>query len=264
MPNRRINGPGSHSFHFGVDISAPDGTPVYAVAPGTVFFPSDKAASVQGQPVAVGVRGDGVSFEYWHIRPVVSSGRHVIKRQLLGHIIKGMGHVHLAEMCHGRAVNPLRAGGLTPYFDHTRPTIVSVALYRNESYSPLPGTTLSGSVDLVVDAYDRPAMTPDWSWAVVSPALIRWSLQSKATGETVIPMRTEVDFRLLKPKVPLADIYAPGTLENGPHQTGVYKFWLARSFDTSKLQSGAYELTVSASDTRGNTAKASLAIRVAN
>ena len=28
----------SHAFHFGIDISAPDRTPVYAVKPGKVFI----------------------------------------------------------------------------------------------------------------------------------------------------------------------------------------------------------------------------------
>ena len=35
----------SHAFHFGVDVSAPDGTAVYAVAPGTVYI-EDKGHAV--------------------------------------------------------------------------------------------------------------------------------------------------------------------------------------------------------------------------
>jgi hypothetical protein len=35
-------------------------------------------------------------------------------------------------------------------------------------------------------------------------------------------------------------------------QPGVYLFKIAPSFDTRRLKDGAYELTVTASDTRGN------------
>src|SRR5262245_35560893 len=36
----------SHSFHFGVDVSAPDGTPVYATATGTVVRDHDYPETV--------------------------------------------------------------------------------------------------------------------------------------------------------------------------------------------------------------------------
>src|SRR5687768_15227020 len=54
------------SFHFGIDISVADGSPVYATLSGTVQRWSHR-------PEVVGVRADDghISFEYWHIRPVV-------------------------------------------------------------------------------------------------------------------------------------------------------------------------------------------------
>src|SRR5436309_5127724 len=48
----------SHAFHFGIDVSAPDGTAVYAVAPGTVYI-EDK-----GHAVAV-LGSNGRSHSYW-------------------------------------------------------------------------------------------------------------------------------------------------------------------------------------------------------
>jgi hypothetical protein len=264
MPNHHINGPGPFSFHAGVDISAPGGTAVYAVAPGTAFFPGVKEAYLHGRPVAVVVREEGVRFEYWHIRPVVVSGQHVAMRQLLGYVIKKWGHVHLTEMRGGRPVNPLRVGGLTPYDDRTKPTIVSVMLYRDGSFLPLSSIPLSGSVDLVLGAYDTPALTSDWPWARVTPALIRWSLRSEATGKEAISVQTAVDFRLSKPWVPLTDVFAPGTRQNGLRRAGVYNFWLARRLDTRKLPNGTYELIVKASDTRRNTAERTFALTVAN
>jgi murein DD-endopeptidase MepM/ murein hydrolase activator NlpD len=40
----RIGDQGGKSFHFGVDVSAPDGTAVFAVEPGTVRFQGHKTS----------------------------------------------------------------------------------------------------------------------------------------------------------------------------------------------------------------------------
>jgi murein DD-endopeptidase MepM/ murein hydrolase activator NlpD len=71
----RIGGGGGSSFHDGVDISAPDGTPVYAVAPGCVSL---------GGPQIVVVVTPGRSFGYWHVVPAVRSGAQVRVHGLLG------------------------------------------------------------------------------------------------------------------------------------------------------------------------------------
>lgn len=263
MPNHHINGPGPFSFHAGIDISAAGGTAVYAVAPGTVYVPGVAEAYLHGHPVALGVRGKGVRFEYWHIRPAIESGRRVATHQLLGYVIAKWGHVHLTEMWGGKPVNPLRAGGLTPYVDHTKPTIVSAKLYQNGTYIPLPAT-LSGRADLVLEAYDKPELTPNWPSAVVTPALIRWRLIGEATGKVVVPTQTTVDFRLYRPKASLADVFAPGTRQNGPKRGGVYNFWLVRGLDSSRLPNGSYKLVVLASDTKRNTARKAFELTVEN
>ena len=77
------------AFHFGVDIAVRDGTPVYAVAPGYVRRRSNADVTVH--------RPSGRAFGYWHIRPVVRGGQHVRLHQLLGYVLPGWGHVHLAE-----------------------------------------------------------------------------------------------------------------------------------------------------------------------
>jgi murein DD-endopeptidase MepM/ murein hydrolase activator NlpD len=56
------------SFHNGVDISAPNGTPAYAVAAGTV--------SVDHFNVSV-VSSGGVEHGYQHVQPKVKSGDEV-------------------------------------------------------------------------------------------------------------------------------------------------------------------------------------------
>ena len=67
----RIGAKGSKALHFGVDVSAPDGTPVYAVAGGTVH-------SEGAQNVGV-VTGSGRSHGYWHIVKRVQHGQRVRK-----------------------------------------------------------------------------------------------------------------------------------------------------------------------------------------
>ncbi len=58
----RISG-SSRAFHFGIDISAPNGTPVHAVRGGIVHLEGTRSLSVAD--------GD-VDFGYWHIIPAVT------------------------------------------------------------------------------------------------------------------------------------------------------------------------------------------------
>ena len=67
----------SRSFHFGIDISAPNGTPVYAVRAGEVHLEGGRSLAV--------VAGD-TAFGYWHIVPAVAHRQRVEQHQLLGHV----------------------------------------------------------------------------------------------------------------------------------------------------------------------------------
>src|SRR5690349_24848488 len=58
-----FDGPGVFSFHQGIDIAAPNGTPVYPVMSGTAHY---LGASVLN--VAVGqINGVDVTFQYFHL-----------------------------------------------------------------------------------------------------------------------------------------------------------------------------------------------------
>ena len=242
------------SFHFGIDICAPDGTPVHAVAPGQVVRESGRAVAVVGATR---------TFGYWHIVPAVANGEFVAKGQLLGHVASTWGHVHFAEWRAGRYRNPLRRGGIHPYADRTKPTIVSIGFFRpGRALSP---ERVSGKVEVIVEAYDtppRPAPAP-WTGLPVTPALIRWRITRGR--RIVVPWHTAIDSRLvIEPPERIKEVYAPGTRQNHPNRAGCYRFYLRRAWRTSQIADGEYRFEVAASDTRGNRTAKALEFTVAN
>jgi hypothetical protein len=247
----RIGDRGGSSFHTGVDVSAPDGTPVHAVAAGRV--------SIEGPQIVSVVSGDR-DFGYWHVVPAVANGVHVPAHGLLGHVAKGWGHVHLAERTpsphpHGTYWNPLRRGALTPFADFGAPVVAHIV-------TSLPASALLGRVDFVVEAFDRPPISapPPWDGLPVTPALVRWRLLR--SGKAVVPWTVAVDARVsFLPNVVgnsdthFGNVYAPGTLQNHAGKPGVFRFWLARGFDTRPHPDGHYALEVEAADVRGNASR---------
>lgn len=244
------------AFHFGVDIVAPDGTPVYTVEPGVVV-------RRRRDSVTVG-RGSGRRFGYWHVRPVVKSGMHVRLHQLLGYVMKGWGHVHFAESVLGSYRNPLRKGALTPFYDHTVPTIASVQILAPNG-APANDQHIVGPFDIIANVYDTPPLAPPppWNLARLVPVAISWQLLDG--NGTVVESSLAVHFDETLPPNGLYNwIYAPGTYQNKPHRPGNYVFWLAHGLDTTNLPDGTYTLEVMASDTRGNTGTATVALTMAN
>lgn len=227
------------TFHFGVDISAPDGTAVYAVAPGTVFRYSDA--------IAVRQKG-GREFSYWHVRAIVPEHSYVKTGEKIGVIRRGFGHVHFAEFNGKTYVNPLRRGGLTPFADHTTPIVGPIVVVQDDQ-----------TISATVEAYDPPPMTAPWPWqnAMWTPAMIRWRIVED--GAAVVPWTTAVDSSVYHPKRDYAEVYAPGTIQNLPGRTGRYIFWLTHRMS---IPAGTYDLEVRASDTRGNTGRGSLVFEV--
>ena len=114
-----MRGSGSFTFHFGIDIAAPDGTAVYPVHSGT--------ARLIGKG-NVGVIGDGMNTQYWHLVVTIHPGQHVIAYQtVLGHVMRDYEHVHFSQYENGRSVNPLMSNRLTPYSDTTKPQVASIS-----------------------------------------------------------------------------------------------------------------------------------------
>jgi hypothetical protein len=252
-----LSGPGAFQFHDGIDISAPDGTAVYAVASGTV-------KSVMRDWIAVD-SGSGRSFQYWHIASSVSVGQHVEARvTLVGHILRGCGHVHLTELNGAVAVNPLALGHLGPYEDTSVPITTSVGFRASVTSTDLMPELLRGRLEIVASVHDMPTVPVlgDWHDLPVAPALIEWRIQRASGDKVVVPTRIAYDVRNHLPAFgDFWRVYARGTHQNmsvfGKHysymQPGVYLYRLCPGgFDTGRLPDSVYELVVTATDIRGN------------
>ncbi len=225
----------SRQFHFGIDISGPNGTPVYATMTGRVYIHSLHATTV-----AV-VGDDGTEFSYWHIIPAVRSGqRAVAYKTIVGYIEEPYGHVHFSERRDGRYLNPLRPGALGPYADTTRPW-----LHR---------LTVEAGNGIVAEVRDETqlAVPRPWHNLPVMPALVRWRLLT-TTGRVVRPWETLVDFRLTIPSKSEFDaVWASGVMQNHVRAPGRYRLTLASGDETGTIPAGRYLIEIAAADTRGN------------
>lgn len=100
---------GGRRMHSGVDLAAPNGSPVSAPAAGVVTFANWGGG--YGLLVAVD-HGNGVQTRFAHLsRLMVSAGQRVTRGQLLG-LVGSTGrstgaHLHYELRHNGRAVDPL-------------------------------------------------------------------------------------------------------------------------------------------------------------
>jgi hypothetical protein len=248
----------STTFHFGVDVSAPDGTPVYATVSGRIAF-----HPVHPDVVRI-LAGDGLEFSYWHVVPAVQTGEYAIAyRTVIGRIENGWGHVHFSEQRSGVFLNPLRPGAMGPYADGTCPRIKAVRFARN-GYR-LAGSAVNGNVDILVRALDEPAISapPPWADMPVMPSLVQWRI-TKQNGRPVTAWRLAFDVTETLPSLTYDRVYASGTRQNHPNRPGKYLCYLARGWDTAELPNGAYAVQVAVADTRGNRVRSSWSLVVAN
>jgi murein DD-endopeptidase MepM/ murein hydrolase activator NlpD len=260
-----LQGPGLFQFHNGIDIAAPEGTPVYPVVSG-------KASFIDG--AAVMVRSPGHKFQYFHIHPAIRNGQHVLaQRTVLGYVIHAANHVHLTEIRGRRVWNPLARGGIAPYVDHTTPQVDTIFARPVTSLVPIESNTLCGLVSLVAAAHDTPPLAVPGTFAgyPVSPADVTWSL-TLLDGLTYIPTTSAADFRTTLPLVRnFWNTYARGSYQNAPRfsnqqfqMPGRFLYNLASTFDTRSYPNGTYEVRVHVSDMRGNWSEGVQQFRIDN
>jgi hypothetical protein len=261
-----FDGPSFISFHQGVDISAPNGTPIYAVEDGDVHYLGAATLNL--------VTNHDVTFQYFHIIPVAGEGQHAIaKRTVLGYVQPPFGHVHITEIDGIHSVNPLQRGHLGPFRDKTKPVVRDIVV-RNQSGEVQTPVGLCGRVELDVDAYDpQPLPVPGtYKGLPVAPALVQWSM-TRIGGKTVVPLKTVADFRqTLPPNAQFGGVYAKGTYENSPRfgaqqyagMPGRYLFLLSGNFDTTNIPNGNYVIAVHVADMRGNNSSGTERVSILN
>jgi hypothetical protein len=249
----------SHSFHFGVDVSCPNGTPVYATVSGRAYV-------YASHPETVSVRSDDgrTVFGYWHITPSIRSGQRVIAyRTVVGRVLAPWEHVHFAEQRNGVYVNPLRPGGMGPFADSTVPAVKSLTVESDGRVLAASNTT-HGRIDLVAEAYDETPISISGPWhdKPLTPALLQWRIVGGGQTGT---WHTAVDFRLTYPSnAEWTQTYARWTRQNKKIWDARYRFYLAHGLETKSLPDGRYEVEVKATDIRGNSSTRAFTLTLAN
>ena len=243
-------------FHFGVDISAPDGTPVYAIEPGR--------ARVHGQTVSIFPKRGGHLLSYWHVVPAVVKNQRVRRHQLIGHVVAGAEHVHLAEYKDGTYVNPLRLGGLAPYIDDTVPQIPKLTFYSFGQPDPARGRDRTSSTSQPTHSTRLRCRSRCPGTRRSSPRPSSAGGSSRARTRSGTGRRPSTSGRFLLPLNLFSFVYAPGTFQNKAGRRGRYEFYLAHQFDTRTLANGSYVLQVEALDEQENVGQASFAFTVTN
>ena len=238
-----FDGPGFFSFHQGVDISAPDGTPIYAVENGTAHYVGAATLNV--------VTDHDVVFQYFHIVTVVGEGQQVIARKtILGYVQPPFGHVHLTEIDGGKVVNPLQPGHLTPYRDLTEPVIRDIVIRNQTGDVQTPARPVRPHRDRRRRVRHAARRGAGEVRGAPGRAVARAAGPSRASrnggrrrGGPAADFRTT-----LPPNARFWDTYAKGTYQNAPRfgheqytsMPGRFLFQLAGSYDTTSLANGVY------------------------
>lgn len=239
-------------FHNGVDIPQLDGTPVYAVASGTV-----QSLDPNGSNAFVRVG----RYAYVHIRPspTLSVGDPVVAGEtVLGTILPGLGHVHFTDGFVGSERQPLReGGGLTPFEDPWPPTILDVEFLFDATRQRLDPGELAGPVEIRFRVRERNAPDGTSEAGFNNGAYTVGYKVLSADRQTVVhsPTADGVQFRFdTKP----SNSFVHNVFDQTRSSTTSHVYLptndltRANAWDTGELEDGDYTVMVFAGDTRGN------------
>ena len=243
----------SDHFHNGVDIPKPDGSPVYAVANGSV---TSIVRTGSNAYVRVG------RYCYLHIKPKtnLNVGDQVVAEQtILGTILAGMGHIHFIDGYYNSEINAIRnGGGLTPYEDPWAPKIRYVKFYQDRTENEFPGNKLSGRVDIVVKVEERNGPPTTSQSRLNNGTFILGYKILSAEGDTIkySPPNNGVRFKLTnKPD----NSYVHNVFFKKYSSTSSHVYTVTNSvtvngfWDTTHLPAGQYKVMIFTEDTRENT-----------
>ncbi len=272
----RNTGSADH-FHNAVDISEPDGNPIYACLDGTVYSVVNDGSNSYVS-VMSNLNGYWKRLTYLHIvpNPALSVGQTITAREsILGTIYQGMGHVHLIERefvsnpDHSAVeINNIRPnGGLDPFNDNEPPVIYAstINFYSDNSKSLLSSGALYGKIDVSVKVEERNGSTS--SGRNNGTFILGYRIWNEDTSEVLYTPNGDGEVYRFDRK-PL-DSYVHNVFVEGMATLSEPVYWLTNGegaaainnsrvvsnnyIDTDLFGEGNYILEIFSEDTRGNT-----------
>ncbi len=235
---------GRRIIHHGIDIIAPDLTPVYALTDGVAQWGGGANYS---RFVRVG------DFEYVHLKDPIREGARVKAfTTVIGKVFPGQEHVHFTRWAGGRPVNPLGFGGMANYVDTAPPEIHELLAYRTDG-SKVGLDAINGGVALFVNATDVQSRDGNHTGVYKLGYAIK-----DANGATVVGPYKCVQMDVAPPEAIGNILY---TTQSTRHRFTPI-FWIRLTvkspsadglLHTGHLPPGPYSVEITAADIAGNT-----------
>lgn len=244
---------GRRIIHHGIDIVAPDLTPVYAITDGVATWGGSDNYS---RFVRVG------DFEYVHLKDPIREGARVTAfTTVIGKVFPGQAHVHFTRWTARGPVNPLRFGGMVGYTDTAPPVIPALRAYRNDG-KLVDLQKINGGVSLFVNATDVQSMGNNHTGVYRLGYVIKDAAGTNVVGPyqclqmDVIPPGSIGDIMFTTPST--RHKFQPAwwyrLTVKSPSADGV--------LHTGHLPPGPYSVVVTASDVMGNSTTQSFPITI--
>lgn len=156
--------------HHGVDYAAPTGTPVYAVADGTVTFAAYNGGA--GNMIKI-KHARGMETAYLHLSkygPGIRAGKRVSQGDLIGHVgstgTSTGPHLDYRVYMNGKAIDPLKiptepAEPIDDAHKASFEVVKSLILGALDGTVPLDSLSLSTAPQILPDSLNRPAAAAD-------------------------------------------------------------------------------------------------------